>query len=651
MKRLLGLTTLIGWITMSTAATPILGTFLEQPNGDWTYRLPSWTLTMSHGKSLAGVSVGDQQFLREEAPVRFIVGGEAIAHFPDVTFLSNMGPTHFVGQHLAMNDGAYMVRVLTDAHAGSFSVAGVYNGDQKARFLVLLSDDVLTIRRGAKRVGDRSHGPDLEQLVRVPSALVVHRGGAALRVDGPCLAGKVAIDGTTCWAIGFDSADDDDNSLTIHPETPSAANLVCGPRFDVKSSGDPEERTRDQATDGVRNPIYRASTELDFGMTFEWKGEQPFSGFADLRVVHALGQEHFSQQVAINGTGMIRVAFQPEFSIPGISEVWGRLCDADGQVMWADRFRMLHEPESFAPDTRRPDDFDAFWEATLQELATIPLDATIERVGELRDHPTQEIYHVTFLSWNRQRIHAGLMIPKGAREPLPARLTAHPNMTGYRIGKKDGVYGSTEHERTGNFVSFFPFIRGFAPEAPDIPPHPQWWGDMGSRDDYVARSWYCTMVRAIDYLETRPDIVDMDRLAVAGGSQGGALALVTAGLDKRVDACFSMCPAACQFHEILSSYWSFGPKLGQLPKGQTLEQLKTTLSYYDAVSFCPRITVPTYLGFNVGDTTVHAMGPLAAWRSLTRVPADRKHLFIGYSSMHGGPEAYTQAIDHFIANW
>ncbi len=636
---------------MSTAAPTMLGTFLEQPNADWHYRMPEWTLTMSPGKSLAGLSVGDQHFIRNDAPVRFVMGEETIAHFPDVAFLSNLGPTHFVGQHLAMNDGNYMVRVMTDSHAGSFTVAGVCNGDRDYRFLILLSDDVQTIRRGAKRVGDRAREVDLEKLERVPSALVVHRGGAAVRVDGPCLAGKVTIDGTTCWAIGFDSADVADNKLTLHPETPSAANLVYNPRFDIISSDDPKERTNDKAADGVINPVYRASTDLDFGMTFEWRGGKPFTGFADLRIVHSLGKDHFSQQVTINDTGKIRVAFAPEFSIPGISEVWGRLCDADGHVIWTDRYRMLYEPEAYEPNIRRPDDFDAFWEATLNELATIPLDATIERVEHLRDHPTQEVYHVTFLSWNRQRIHAGLMIPKGAAGPLPARLTAHPNMTGYPVKKKDGVYGSAEHERTGNFVGFFPFIRGFEPDQPDIPQHPQWWGDMSSRDDYVARSWYCSMVRAIDYLETRPDMVDMDRLAVSGGSQGGTLALVTAGLDKRVDACFSMCPAACQFHEILSSYWSFGPKLGQLPEGQTLDHLKITLSYYDAVNFCPRITIPTYIGFNVGDTTVHAMGGLAAWHNLVNLPADRKHLFIGYSFMHGAPDAYSQAIDHLLTTW
>lgn len=49
------------------------------------------------------------------------------------------------------------------------------------------------------------------------------------------------------------------------------------------------------------------------------------------------------------------------------------------------------------------------------------------------------------------------------------------------------------------------------------------------------RVWDC--VRALDYLETRTDVVDPDRLAVLGISGGGLAALFTAAWDARVRAC------------------------------------------------------------------------------------------------------------------
>ena len=53
---------------------------------------------------------------------------------------------------------------------------------------------------------------------------------------------------------------------------------------------------------------------------------------------------------------------------------------------------------------------------------------------------------------------------------------------------------------------------------------------------------YLGCVRAIDFLTSLPEW-DGKNIAVQGGSQGGALALVTAGLDKRVTACVANHPA------------------------------------------------------------------------------------------------------------
>ena len=146
------------------------------------------------------------------------------------------------------------------------------------------------------------------------------------------------------------------------------------------------------------------------------------------------------------------------------------------------------------------------------------------------------------------------------------------------------------------------------------------------------------MARAIDYLATRPDLVDMKRIVAHGGSQGGALALVTAALDPRVAVCLSDCPANCQPQEIMENYPSFGPSKGCVPAGKTLAEVERALSYYNPVNFAPRIKCPTYVGSNIGDLTVHSMGPLAAYHNLTGLPADQKAFYPGWTHDHGsGP--------------
>lgn len=53
---------------------------------------------------------------------------------------------------------------------------------------------------------------------------------------------------------------------------------------------------------------------------------------------------------------------------------------------------------------------------------------------------------------------------------------------------------------------------------------------------------YLACVRSIDLLTSLPEW-DGKNVIVQGGSQGGALALITAGLDKRVTACVANHPA------------------------------------------------------------------------------------------------------------
>jgi cephalosporin-C deacetylase-like acetyl esterase len=130
----------------------------------------------------------------------------------------------------------------------------------------------------------------------------------------------------------------------------------------------------------------------------------------------------------------------------------------------------------------------------------------------------------------------------------------------------------------------------------------------------------------------------MKRIIASGGSQGGALALVTAALDARVAVCLSDCPANCQPQEILERYPSFGPTRGQVPPGQTLQELERMLSYYNPVNFCPWIRCPTYVGSNIGDLTVHSMGPLAAYHNLTGLKPEDRAFYPGFTAMHGsGP--------------
>ena len=124
---------------------------------------------------------------------------------------------------------------------------------------------------------------------------------------------------------------------------------------------------------------------------------------------------------------------------------------------------------------------------------------------------------------------------------------------------------------------------------------------LDNRDNYYMKHVYAACVRAIDFLTSLPEW-DGKNVAVQGGSQGGALALITAGLDPRVTLCVANHPALSDMAGYLDNRAGGYPHLNKLNGMLTPEKVKT-LQYYDVVNFARRIKVPVYLTWGFNDNT------------------------------------------------
>ena len=608
--------------------------------GGLSFESADWSARSDDHRGFVSLRVGDAEFLassERHGGFAFRKDGTWITRFPSWSTITH---DRTVGRTGSVMDGVYLVKLIPDRTSPAFEIYAGYNEREPQELVMLLGDGVMMVRadtsqeRAWQRRIVRLGGTRID---RARGAVIVHRDGPSLSTNAPCAVETVvAPDGKERLALVFSCKGFAANTFAFVVEPRALPeSLTLSPQFNVKSSDDRAIRGTGP-TRGVDNPIYGPHTSVDVAVEFTWLGSEPFRGFAELEVVHALGETHHYEVVDLSGRepGKITARFAPRLSMTGVSDVWGRLCDAYGRVIWTDRYRMAYDWRSYRPRTNAPRDLKAFWDGTLARLRATPLDPVTTRVERFADHPSFEIYDVTFNGWEKKRIHAMLFVPKGAPRPLPAIVTAHPGTTGFGVKKRpDGVYGS-KLKKDARFVTIVPLIRGHAPDAKDIPFNNPWWGPLEDRDAYAARSWYCAMVRAIDYLATRGGLVDMSRVVAKGGSQGGALALVTAALDDRVALCLADCPSNCQLHEIIDHYGSFGPSRGQVPPGQTVEDLKRTLSYYDPVNMCPWISCPTYIGLQIGDLTVHSMGGLAAYHSLTCVAADAKGFYPGKTHYH-----------------
>ena len=90
-------------------------------------------------------------------------------------------------------------------------------------------------------------------------------------------------------------------------------------------------------------------------------------------------------------------------------------------------------------------------------------------------------------------------------------------------------------------------------------------------------------VRALDFLQTRTEI-DPQKIAVEGGSQGGALSLMLAALDSRVKLCAPDVPFLSDINQLmLKANWvkvEMQRYLNTQPK-LTEWRLKQHLRYFD----------------------------------------------------------------------
>ena len=257
----------------------------------------------------------------------------------------------------------------------------------------------------------------------------------------------------------------------------------------------------------------------------------------------------------------------------------------------------LTDLEAYAPDRDEPADFDAFWAATLTEARThpgqpvyTPYDSGLVAV---------EVYDVTFPGFAGDPIKGWFLVPAGATA-AGRRLPAVVSYIGYGGGRAlphDWLllpcagYANLVMDTRGQ-GSGFQF--GDTPDDPHGPIDPAYPGVMtrgvGSPETYYYRRLMTDAARAVDAARAHP-LVDPDRVAVSGGSQGGGLALAAAGLVPDVHAALVDVPFMCHWRRAIDVSDSFPyMELTNYLRIQRdrVEQTFRTLSYVDGVNHAAR---------------------------------------------------------------
>lgn len=293
----------------------------------------------------------------------------------------------------------------------------------------------------------------------------------------------------------------------------------------------------------------------------------------------------------------------------------------DGQS-YTHHVKVGFSPEKIQPFTQEPKDFNTFWQGNLDELAKIPLSYTKEIAKEYCTDKV-DCYLVKIpVSRRKQCVYGYLFYPKNA-QPGKHPVVLCPPGAGVKTIKEPLRH---KYYAENGFIRLEIEIHGLDPRLPEetfddisraFNSDPTGYLENGidNRDRYYMKHVYLALVRCIDLLTSLPEW-DGRNVAVQGGSQGGALALVAAGLDKRVNLCVVNHPALSD----MAGYTEKG-RTGGYPHFNRMTGLYTpsnisTMAYYDVVNFARKVKATTYMTWGYNDNTCPPTTSYAVWNTL-----------------------------------
>jgi cephalosporin-C deacetylase len=255
------------------------------------------------------------------------------------------------------------------------------------------------------------------------------------------------------------------------------------------------------------------------------------------------------------------------------------------------------EPTKIEPTAKMPADFDAFWQANLKELAQVPIDAKLEHSPQYSDARV-DCYKISLANVDGKRVHGWISLPKGPG-PFPAVLT----VPGAGVG---GLNPDKYHANLGALsmniiIHDMPVDESqeFYKKMADGPFKNYRDIGMDDKDKSYYRAVILGCVRSIDYLFTRADF-NKKEMAVTGGSQGGALTLITSGLDQRVLLAAPNVAAMCDHSGMAFDRVSGWPHW--LMRAKDKDKVLEASAYYDAVNFARKFKGKSIHGVGFIDT-------------------------------------------------